>query len=111
MARRRSAMRTAPAELAMMLYEPDVEAAPWVEQIGADEARYRRQVAYLFERSRFYREKLTRAGFADAIGLGGLADIARLPLTEKDEFRAGRSEAEPIGSHLAAPMADLVRIY
>ena len=94
-----------------MMYESDIEAAPWREQIGADEARYRRQVAYLFERSRFYREKLTLAGFADPIAVGGLADIARLPLTEKDELRASRSAAEPIGSHLAAPMADVVRIY
>jgi phenylacetate-CoA ligase len=94
-----------------MMYEPEIEAAPWQEQIGADEVRYRRQVAYLFERSRFYREKLTQAGFADADAVGGLADIARLPLTEKDELRASRSAAEPIGSHLAAPMADLLRIY
>ena len=94
-----------------MMYESDIEAAPWREQIGADEARYRRQVAYLFERSRFYREKLTLARFADPIAVGGLADIARLPLTEKDELRASRSAAEPIGSHLAAPMADVVRIY
>jgi len=94
-----------------MMYESDIEAAPWREQIGADEARYRRQVAYLFERSRFYREKLTQAGFVDAHAVGGLADIAGLPLTEKDELRASRSAAEPIGSHLAAPMADVVRIY
>src|SRR5579872_2891427 len=93
------------------MYEADIEAAPWEEQIGADEARYRRQVAYLFARSRFYRDKLARAGFAEADAVGGLADIARLPLTEKDELRASRSAAEPIGTHLAAPMSDVVRIY
>ena len=34
-----------------------------------------------------------------------------MPLTEKDELRASRSEADPIGTHLAAPMDDLARIY
>jgi phenylacetate-CoA ligase len=94
-----------------MMYEPTVEGAPWEAQIGADDALYRRQIAYLFERSRFYRDKLAGAGFADAALVGGIADIAALPFTEKDELRASRSEAEPIGSHLAAPMTAIVRVY
>ncbi|MBT8408668.1 MAG: AMP-binding protein, partial [Alphaproteobacteria bacterium] len=43
--------------------------------------------------------------------VGGLADIANLPFTEKDELRATRDTAHPIGTHLAAPMEDIVRIY
>ena len=35
----------------------------------------------------------------------------RLPLTEKDELRASRTAERPIGGHLAAPMAEVVRIY
>jgi phenylacetate-CoA ligase len=95
----------------MSLTEPDVEAAPWEGQAAADEAPYRRQVAYLFERSRFYRDKLARAGFASADAVGGLADIARLPFTEKDELRASRSADEPIGAHCAAARDEIVRIY
>ena len=95
----------------MSLTEPDIEAAPWEGQQAADEAPYRRQIAYLFERSRFYRDKLARAGFASAESVGGLADIARLPLTEKDELRASRSADEPIGTHCAATRDEIVRIY
>ena len=73
--------------------------------------RYRAQIGYLFERSPFYRAKLAAAGFADAASVGGLDAIAALPLTEKDELRASRSAAHPIGAHLAAPMAEVVRIY
>ncbi len=58
---------------------------------------YRDQVAYLFERSAFYRDKLAAAGFADAEAVGGLAEIARLPLTEKDELRRPARDDEPIG--------------
>jgi phenylacetate-CoA ligase len=93
------------------MYEPDIEAAPWEGQAGSDDALYRHQVGYLLERSRFYRDKLAAAGFRDTQSVGGLADIAALPLTEKDELRAARSEAEPIGTHLAAPMEQVVRIY
>ena len=33
---------------------------------------------------------------------GGLAEIAQLPLTEKDELRASRTPENPIGAHLCA---------
>ena len=43
---------------------PEVETRPWAEQLAIDDAAYREQLAYLFSRSGFYREKLTSAGFA-----------------------------------------------
>jgi phenylacetate-CoA ligase len=95
----------------MSLTEPDIEAAPWEGQEAADDAPYRRQIAYLFERSRFYRDKLARAGFASADSVGGLADIARLPFTEKDELRASASADEPFGAHLTAAREEIARIY
>ena len=42
---------------------------------------------------------------------GALADIARLPLTEKDELRATRTADNPIGTHLCAAASEIVRIY
>ncbi|HSD81730.1 MAG TPA: AMP-binding protein [Solirubrobacteraceae bacterium] len=93
------------------MLDPEVEARPWDEQLAADDAAYRAQLAYLFERSRFYREKLAAAGFASARAAGGLAEIARLPLTEKDEIRATRTARDPIGAHLCAAPDEIVRIY
>ena len=95
----------------MSLVEPDIEAAPWESQRAADDAPYRRQIAFLFERSRFYRDKFAAAGFKTAAAVGGLADIARLPFTEKDELRASRSADEAIGTHRTAAPGDIVRIY
>ena len=63
---------------------PEVETLPWAEQVALYDESYRTQLTYLFERSAFYREKLGAAGFASAEAVGGLADIAQLPLTEKD---------------------------
>jgi len=90
---------------------PEVEARPWVEQLDVDDASYRTQLAYLFDRSAFYREKLGEAGVASPRKAGGLADIARLPLTEKRELTATRTPDNPIGAHLCAPPSEIVRIY
>jgi phenylacetate-CoA ligase len=89
----------------------DVETRPWAEQLAADDESYRAQLAYLFERSAFYGDKLAAAGFPDARAAGGLADIAALPLTDKHELRATQIADDPIGTHLCAAPAEIVRIY
>jgi phenylacetate-CoA ligase len=90
---------------------PEIEARPWAEQLALDDESYRAQLAYLFERSAFYREKLAAAGFASDRTAGGLADIGRLPLTEKAELRATCTPENPIGAHLCAAPSEIVRIY
>ncbi len=81
------------------------ETRPWAEQLALDDASFREQVAYLLERSPFYRERL--AGLEP----GRLAGIAALPLTEKDELRATVTEENPFGAHLCATPGEIVRIY
>jgi phenylacetate-CoA ligase len=88
-----------------------VESRPWAEQLALDDASYREQLAYLFERSAFYRERLTAAGVASAADAGGLADIARLPLSEKRELRETTTPDNPFGAHLCVARDEIVRIY
>ena len=95
----------------LMLVEPGIEQAPWEDQARSDASLYLKQIEYLFDRSRFYREKLERAGFATHGAVGGLEAIEGLPLTEKDELRRSRSPDEPIGAHLTASPEEIVRIY
>ena len=83
----------------------DAERLPWPEQLALDDESYREQVAYLLERSPFYREKL--AGFDPH----GLAEISELPLTEKTELRATVTPENPFGAHLCASPDEIVRIY
>jgi phenylacetate-CoA ligase len=94
-----------------VILAPEAETRPWAEQLGADDPPYRAQLAYLFERSQFYREKLTGAGFESADRAGGLSEIARLPLTDKRELRATCTPDNPIGTHLCAAPSEIVRIY
>jgi phenylacetate-CoA ligase len=94
-----------------MMLAPEVETRPWADQLALDDESYRAQLAYLFDRSAFYREKLVAAGFASDRAAGGLADIAELPLTEKREIRETCTPANPIGAHLCADASEIVRIY
>jgi len=89
----------------------EIETRPWEEQLAADDASYRIQLAYLFERSAFYREKLAVAGFASERAAGGLAEIAQLPLTDKHEIKATVTTDNPVGAHLCATASEIVRIH
>jgi phenylacetate-CoA ligase len=90
---------------------PEVEALPWAEQLELDDESYRKQLSYLYERSAFYREKLTAAGLLSSEAAGGLAEIGELPLTEKSELKSTATPDNPIGTHLAAAPSEIVRIY
>ena len=90
------------------MLDPSVETRSWDEQAEVDAASYAEQLAHLLECSPFYRAKL---GIDSADEAGGLADIAGLPLTEKDELRATRSAERPFGAQLCVEPAKLVRIY
>ena len=90
---------------------PEVEAQPWADQLVADDASYREQLAYLFERSALYREKLEGAGVSSAAEAGGLDRIAALPFTEKRELKATATADNPIGTHLCVGPSEIVRIY
>jgi phenylacetate-CoA ligase len=90
---------------------PDVEARPWEQQLALDDERYRAQLGYLLERSPFYREKLSAAGIGSAEEAGSLAEIANLPLTEKQDLRRTCTDENPIGAHLCVGRDAIVRIY
>ena len=87
------------------MLEPEVETRPWSEQLALDDEAFRTQLAYLRERSPFYRERL--AGAPDV----GLGEIAQLPLTDKSELKATATTENPFGSHFAVEPSEIVRIY
>ncbi len=93
------------------ILRPGVEMRTPDEQRRIDRATYRRQIAYLFGASPFYRRKLAAAGLRDAAAAGDLDGIAALPFTEKDEIRRSQAEHPPLGDHLAAPRSSVARIF
>jgi phenylacetate-CoA ligase len=93
------------------MLDPEIEGRPWEEQLALDDDAYRDQLAYLFSRSAFYRAKLAAAGIESPAEAGGLGEIQTMPLTEKTELRVTVTAENPVGSHLCAEPAELVRIY
>jgi phenylacetate-CoA ligase len=87
------------------MFDAEVETRPWEDQLALDDESFRAQLEYLRARSPFYRDRLA------GLGAVRLTQIGELPLTEKDELRATRTPDNPIGAHLCADQAELVRIY
>ena len=67
---------------------------------------FREQLAYVLERSAFYREKLAGRELPE-----DLDGIASLPLTEKSELRATVTPEHPMGTHVCVGRAEIARIY
>jgi phenylacetate-CoA ligase len=97
--------------MSQSMLDPEVEGRPWPEQRALDDASYRTQIAYLFDRSAFYREKLRAVGVGSAREADGLDEIAQLPLTDKSEVKATCSHDNAIGAHLCVEPSEIVRIY
>jgi len=87
-----------------------------VETMSADEtaamqqAKLARQLGYLTANSPFHAAKLAEAGVEPG-DIRSLADLARLPFTEKAELRESQRRDPPLGSHAAAPMRNVVRVH
>ena len=94
------------------MFDPEIEALPFEAQAAIDDVLYRRQVAYLFERSRFYRKKLVEAGFDSPEAVGGL-DRHRRAADRPRRTRSGRRETTTSRSARisAVPLRDTVRIF
>ena len=100
-----------PEDAPGLMLAPEVETRPWAEQLAADDEAYRAQLAYLFERSAFYREKLAAAGVESADG-GGRAGGDRRPAAHRQagdprDLHAGEPDRH---ASLRAP-GEIVRIY
>src|SRR5438067_5067479 len=122
----RSSSRTATAITANDSTAPSIHSTPrsafelvggwgislwYVSRPMASDELYRKQIARLYERSPFYREKLAAAGFVSPQDAGGLADIGGLPFTEKAELRASQAGQPPLGAHAAIDLAQVARLY
>ena len=96
-----------------VMLEPEVETRPWAEQLAIDDASYREQLAYLFERSAVLpREARARRASRAPRRPAGSADIARAAAHR--EARAARRRARPRtrSARTSAPTpAEIVRIY
>jgi phenylacetate-CoA ligase len=87
-----------------------------METMGPEELRsiqeekFIKQLDYVWGQSPFYQKKFKEHG-VERGDIKGLADLHKLPFTEKDELRKSQEEDPPLGSHCISPMDDIIRIH
>lgn len=85
-------------------YQPEIETMP-VEQIQALQSeRLEKQVKFVYENVKFYRDKMDEAGVKPE-DIKGIEDLHKLPFINKDDLR----DQYPYGL-LAVPLSECVRI-
>src|SRR5256884_8412054 len=100
-------------------YRPDPAAEYWFRELEclhpkARDAvildKLRRQVAWAWDRSPFYRRKWDAAGVSPAT-LRSLDDLAKFPVVQKAELRLSQAAAPPYGEYLCIDPGEVVRIH
>ncbi len=91
-------------------YNEHIESMPADPLRRLQEEKLRRQMAYNYERSAFYRRKFDAAGFQPG-DIRTLDDLAQLPFTTKEELRDSQIEHPPLGAHAAVPMEQVIRVH
>ncbi|HEX5815385.1 MAG TPA: AMP-binding protein [Methylomirabilota bacterium] len=89
---------------------PALECAPPARRDAVILEKLRRQVAYAWERSAFYRRHWAAADVSPAT-LKSLDDLARFPVVRKEDLRAAQAAAPPFGDYLCIEPADVARIH
>ena len=86
-----------------------VETLAWPEIQALQLALLQTQLQYLAARSVFYQRKFAAAGVQPA-DIRSLADLARIPMTTKQELRESLQAAPLLGLHQAADWRDIVQV-
>jgi phenylacetate-CoA ligase len=97
-------------DAAVAHWAPALECAPPARRDAVILEKLRRQVAYAWERSAFYRRHWSAAGVSPAT-LKSLDDLARFPVVRKEDLRAAQAAAPPFGDYLCIEPADVARIH
>ncbi|HXZ19701.1 MAG TPA: AMP-binding protein [Candidatus Acidoferrales bacterium] len=95
--------------------DPEEYLDPEMETMSPDrlralqEQKLAKQLDYLLARSPFYQDKLRVAGLRRE-HLRTLTDLARVPLTTKEELRESQRAVPPLGRHACAGLEKVIRI-
>ena len=91
-------------------FDPEIETLSSAALRQLQEAKLARQLDYLYARSLFYQDKFRAAGLRRE-HFSSLRDLQNFPFTTKEELRDSQSACPPLGRHMAADMASLIRIH
>ena len=92
-----------------VVWDRAVECGDPADEAAEIATRLPTQLAYVEATSPFYRNLWAEADVTSD-GIDNLADLARLPFTEKDDLRRSQDAAPPLGGTQGAPLEQIVRI-
>jgi phenylacetate-CoA ligase len=88
------------------IWSPEIETMPREQLRELQSERLRDQVAYVHERSEFYRRKFAEVGLEPG-DVQGIDDLHKLPFIAKDELRRSQDETPPFGAHVCATQEEV----
>jgi phenylacetate-CoA ligase len=92
------------------IFDAELESRPAADRIGYLEDRLRRTLAHAYAHAPRSRAAMDAAGVAPR-DVRELADLAKLPLTRKEDLPALQAAAPPFGGLAAVPPGSLQRIF
>ncbi len=92
------------------MWKPDLETLPREDLEQRQLNLFRKQMAYVIEKSPFYRRKFEDAG-AQPNDIKTLDDIRKLPFTNKDELLKNQENYPPFGDFPCIENHEAVRIF
>lgn len=92
------------------IFKPEIETMPWDEVRKIQVEKLKKQLAYVYERTDFYKRKFQAVGFEPGF-FKKIDDLPKIPFTEKKELRESQIEAPPLGTHTAADLTQVIRFH
>ena len=90
-------------------WDETLETISKVDLIDLEFRALRKQLAYVYEKSPFYRKKFDAARIRPD-DLKSMVDLNRFPFTTKDDVLKSQKEYGGLGGHQCAPMHEVIRI-
>ena len=92
------------------MWKPDLETTPRekIEKLQID--LFKKQMAYVMDKSPMYRRKFERAG-GTPDDINSMEDIRRIPFTTKDELLKSQEENPPYGDFKCINDEEIVRVF
>jgi phenylacetate-CoA ligase len=90
--------------------DPAPQSLPREQLTAIQDERLRATVAYVYERSPYWRGKFDEVGVSPR-DIAGVADLHRLPFTTRAELDADQAEHPPFGSYACSPRESWQGLY
>jgi phenylacetate-CoA ligase len=94
----------------VILYRPDLETMSRDALLSYQLHLFRKQTAYVYERSPMYRQKFDQAGVQPE-EIKTIEDVQKVPFTVKEELRQSQERYPPFGDFLCIPPEEGVRVF